>query len=211
MSLEPFDWSVVINGSWNRAILTPAGITERLFKLKETTAIDVEVAINGIAPHRVSYGGLRVRVSNTQIIIDLAECRFELLSKAMEAGRNVLESLPETPLIAAGFNIKYKIDHVDSPLAKKILSPFNALSDLDLEIESSTLEKQLSFDSGSLNIKGQITEPTEMLLFLNFHLESTDRHELSKWLNQDCSILKRKVNDILRMLAGVTEGEISNE
>ena len=43
MPLEPYDWNVVLLGHWNRAILTPQGISERLFQLLSETEIGIEV------------------------------------------------------------------------------------------------------------------------------------------------------------------------
>ncbi|MBK9039205.1 MAG: hypothetical protein IPL83_08600 [Bdellovibrionales bacterium] len=58
MNIEALDWSVVIAGYWNQAILTPAGIAYRLFKKPKDTPVQVEIPLDGIAPYRVRDGSI---------------------------------------------------------------------------------------------------------------------------------------------------------
>ncbi len=46
MKGTPFDWNVVIIGSWNPAILTPQGITTRLLQLEAGTPVEVQVSLD---------------------------------------------------------------------------------------------------------------------------------------------------------------------
>jgi hypothetical protein len=106
MPLEPCDWNVVVLGRWNRAILTPNGIASRLFQLPPETEIGIEVPMDAIGPYRVSHGDLTVMVGNSQLWIDARENNFPSLERAMRVARRAMESLPETPVIAAGYNIR---------------------------------------------------------------------------------------------------------
>ena len=73
MPLEPYDWNVVVLGHWNPAILTPQGISERLFQLPTETEIGIEVPMDAIGPFRVSLGDLAVMVTEAQLMVETRE------------------------------------------------------------------------------------------------------------------------------------------
>lgn len=53
MGLKATEWSVVVVGRWNRAILTPNGIAKRVFKLAELSQMVVAVPLDGVSPYIV--------------------------------------------------------------------------------------------------------------------------------------------------------------
>src|SRR6266478_1019531 len=106
MPLEPYDWNVVVLGRWNRAILTPNGIASRLFELPPETEIGIEVPMDAIGPFLVSHGDLTVMVGGAQLMVQATENNFSSLERAMRVARRAMEKLPETPVVAAGFNIR---------------------------------------------------------------------------------------------------------
>jgi hypothetical protein len=117
MPLEPRDWNVVVIGRWNRAILTPQGIASRLFQLPPETEIGIEVPMDAIGPYRVSHGDLVIMVSSTQLIVEATENNFASLQRAMRIAHRAMLSLPETPVFAAGFNIRCQGSGEDDLLA----------------------------------------------------------------------------------------------
>jgi len=81
MALNPEDWSVVTVARWNRAILTPAGIRQRLFKREEAGPVEVLVPIDLLAPPQVKLDNMTV-VANWDRLTVLPEdgcCTFEQL------------------------------------------------------------------------------------------------------------------------------------
>src|SRR5262245_33422873 len=106
MPLEPFDWNVVVLGHWNRAILTPQGIASRLFQIPSETEIGIEVPMDAIGPFRVSHDNLTVMAGGGRLTVEARENNFPSLERAMRVARRGIVSLPETPLLAAGFNIR---------------------------------------------------------------------------------------------------------
>jgi hypothetical protein len=120
MPLEPYDWNVVVLGHWNRAILTPQGIAERLFQLPSETEIGIEVPMDAIGPFRVSHGHLTVMVTGAQLMVETEENTFPGLERAMRVARRGMESLPETPVAAAGFNVRAQGSGEDGNLGPMI-------------------------------------------------------------------------------------------
>lgn len=106
MPLEPYDWNVVVLGHWNRAILTPIGIAERLFQLPSETEIGIEVPMDAIGPFRVSHGDLTVMVAGGRLMVEARENNFQSLERAMRVAHRAMERLPETPVRAVGFNVR---------------------------------------------------------------------------------------------------------
>src|SRR5438128_129219 len=106
MPLETYDWNVVVLGHWNRAILTPQGIASRLFQLPPETEIGIEVPMDAIGPFRIANGDLTVMVGTSQLMVEARENNFSSLERAMRVARRAMENLPETPVVAAGFNIR---------------------------------------------------------------------------------------------------------
>ncbi|MBY0522907.1 MAG: hypothetical protein K2R98_05895 [Gemmataceae bacterium] len=106
MPLEPYDWNVVVLGHWNRAILTPQGIASRLFQVPSETEIGIEVPMDAIGPFRVSHRDLTVIVEGGRLMVEARENNFPSLERAMRVARRGMESLPETPVMAAGLNIR---------------------------------------------------------------------------------------------------------
>ena len=107
MPLTPSEWNVVVLGRWNRAILTPSGIAKRLFCLDEETPVEVFVAVDALVPPQVKYGGTVVVAGEDRLIAQPETPDFSALAGAMTIARRAMEELPETPVIAAGVNVKY--------------------------------------------------------------------------------------------------------
>jgi hypothetical protein len=106
MPLNPYEWNVVLVGHWNRAILTPQGIANRLFQLPPETEIGIEVPVDSIGPYRVSHSELVVMVNSVQLIVEATANDFTALQRAMRLAHRAMENLPETPVFAVGFNVR---------------------------------------------------------------------------------------------------------
>lgn len=120
MPLTPLDWNVIVIGRWNRAILTPAGIATRLFELPSGTEMDIEVPMDSIGPYRVGHDHLVVMVGNTQLRVEVTPNDFPSLQNAMRVAYRAMNSLPETPVTAAGFNIRCSGESSDARLASLV-------------------------------------------------------------------------------------------
>jgi len=88
MALKPSDWSAVVIGRWNRAILTPRGIAQRVFRLPEGTPIQVLVPIDAVGMNSVivKHGEFQATVDDSRLQIHLEHGNFDALERAMVSG-----------------------------------------------------------------------------------------------------------------------------
>ena len=92
MGLQPADWSVVILGRWNRAILTPNGIAKRLFKLAEAKQVLVAVPLDGVSPYMVRHPTQQIvaMTDEGRLLVQVVRADYKVLGEAMTAGANWL-------------------------------------------------------------------------------------------------------------------------
>lgn len=193
--MEAFDWNVVIVGHWNRAILTPEGIARRLFRLERGTPIAVEVAVDGLAPIRVRHENLTVVPGQSKLVIHTNEPTYANLDHAKEIAVRAIEGLPETPLTAAGFNIRIKIDIVPDQLLNAIHAQIdNRLSDADFTFDRRSLTRTIQWQDGVLNLN--VFQGTDLRVELNFHRRSSESTELLAWLRSPIGDVRAVVNRI---------------
>ncbi len=185
MDVVPINWSVVLVGSWNPAILTPSGIAKKLYRLESGLKLEIEVPLDGLAPHRVRHpsGDFIVTADNERIRILLEKLTFDALAHAQATAVNALESLPETPVSAMGINVDFKITDPPQDLIAMFGSPIDGkLSDLSLKIISHQLKRAIEFKSGVLNIILSLPDRQGPLMMdLNFHKSSAKHDELKAW------------------------------
>lgn len=194
-SHEPPIWNVVVLGAWNRAILTPGGISTRLFGLPKGSRIEVLVPIEGLEPPKVMHEGLIVTASSSRLEVQMKQTGYECMRKALDTATKALEDLPETPVRAAGYNIRYDIPTTELEDSDTVQSPLNALSDHGYEVVSHGLLHQVRFGKGVINLK-TVIEGGRLNLELNFHRDSEDRGELIKWLGIPVDKVKEQVSKL---------------
>ena len=207
MPVTPAGWNILIIGAWNTAILTPDGIRKRLFQLPEGTPVDIDVAIDRPAPHRVRHDGLFVVPSSGALEISADEPNIASLKRASEIACRALDSLPETPLSAAGVNLRYQLSEIpDSLLTLTELDLDDVLSDEKYQILERSIKRTLSLQPGVLNVEISMKQDTAKVLF-NFHMDSKDPKVLSDWVH-DIEKFSGNANKLLKALSiEVTEGE----
>lgn len=204
MKQEPCDWNVVIAGSWNRAILTPNGIAKRLFKLPEGTGIQVLVPVDLLQPPKVKHGGIVATVDERRLIIGTETPTWEALAKAMQTGCNALADLPETPVLAAGVNVRFEIRDCVSQVEDIVQCVLDThLSDAGYEIVTTGLTRSLRvkddvFKEGVLNLSLHKKEPGSMRMEVNFHRDSKTPADLIKWLQIPMDKLKEQTVQLLQ-------------
>lgn len=212
MPLASVDWSVVIVGRWNRAILTPAGIGKRLFGLEEGTPLEVMLAIDAIAPPRVAHDGLVIVAGSDRLVIYPSKCSFHELERARSIARKALRDLPETPVTGVGINVKYKTTEQVIPITQIIESSWdNQLSDHGYSIRERTITRRLAWNDGAINISVSINEESEHFIQFNFdyHTAETAMHE--HWLEVPIENIESEVKRLLVETMGLKQGDIPDE
>jgi hypothetical protein len=204
MEIEPYDWSVVVAGYWNAAILTPRGIAKRLFELTEGTPILVEVPIDGLAPHRVRHDGIVVAAESERLALTLETPTLANLGRAKQIAARAARALPETPLTAAGFNIRLKLADPPQRLLQDTAAAIDAsLSDAGQMIKSRSTKRSLEYGKGLLNLDICHEGDGETKIELNFHRKSGDAAELCDWLETPDASIREILTTVLDRVLGL--------
>lgn len=127
---------------------------------------------------------------------------FSTLEKAMAIAVKAIQSLPETPFSAAGFNVRFKSEDPSDELLKAIVAPVeNTLSDAGFLIESRAVRHALKFRNGLLNV--ELASPSASLarIDLNFHKQDNAKDELLTWLSSPIDEIKTAVQKVLGEVA----------
>lgn len=215
MDFEPYNWNAMIRGAWNRAILTPSWISEKLFGLTEGTQIEVMVPINMLGPSRVKHEGFSVTVGEGFLELCTDTLTFEALHKMNEFGIKVLNELPKTPVTAIGFNIRYKLDDLNTEFADLFDSAFdNSLVTANYSFQNRQIIKgcvsnDAALNEGIINVNISTGDNIHNIEF-NFHRDSKDYKELIKWLQTPAEKIESEVEQIKNILNPQAEMELED-
>jgi hypothetical protein len=193
---QPTDWNVVVIGAWNAAILTPAGITRRLFKVDPKTPMKVEIAMNQPGSFRVIYDELIVDPTGGRLLVSPVQCTRPDLARAANLVDTALCDLPETPVVATGVNIVYTIDSVSEPLRAVLSEGFDRqLSDAGYSISQYSSTKTVTYQEGSINIELIRTSEGTGKLSFNFERTSESNPDLRAWISKT----EPMMNEVLKI------------
>src|SRR5688572_9265339 len=90
-------WLVVVLGKWNKAILTPLGISRRLLQNPEGTQIQVEVPVDTVGPPRVRHDGIVIAVTDDRLFIEVERDDYGALARATTVAARAVRDLAQTP------------------------------------------------------------------------------------------------------------------
>jgi hypothetical protein len=183
MPAQPSNWNIIISGAWNLAILTPNGISTRLFNLPAGTPIEVQVAIDEPGSYRVSHEGVVVAPSPQQLNLSAATSDLASLEKASQIGMKVLQVLPETPVAAAGVNFRYSLNTLPNELLDLMKTPIDDVySDEGFGISEFVTQRSLEIQPGVVNVVINQMKNGSGAILMNFHYASSSHAELEQWL-----------------------------
>jgi len=202
MSFETVGWSVVLIGKWNKAILSPKGIAQHVFRLPSGTKIPINVPLDGVSAYLVRNPEetLSVHVESERLQIDVLKCTYDVLEQALKAGVNVLDALPVTPISAIGFNVNFK----SAEARTELISAMECGIDAKVAVNGFDLIGKLSgrtlrFNEGVINLTVLWTNEEYQVNF-NFHLETSDKEKGKTWLNTPLESIKDIIRKISRLL-----------
>lgn len=201
-----FDWNVVVVGAWNPAILTPNGIATRLFGT-DGTPVQVLVSVDGLAPPQVVHEGLVVMPSSSKLVVSPVQPAPRPLVKAAEVASKAIDSLRDTPLSAAGVNLRYRFETVPGEIARYLESPIDAtLSDAKYHTETTFLRRGLAFEGGTLNLE-LLQENASGTVLVNFHRDSASASDLVEWLSMAGTMVQTATSLLAETLGLQLRGE----
>lgn len=200
---EAFNWNTVVIGSWNLAILSPDGIRRRLFELPESANVELEIAVDRPGFYRVGHGGVLVAPTAVGLEIATRTPSAESLERATRLAQLALQGLPETPVSAAGVNIRYRLAEIPNHLFDLMRARLDeTLSDAEFRVTATLIRKTLALPPGVVNLQLHYQETAGTLEF-NFHRDGTVPSELSEWLGRVREFLT--LSDRLLDLVGVED------
>lgn len=212
MKLLPTDWNVIVVGRWNRAILTPAGIGKRVFKLGDGNPLEVLIAIDALAPPQVRYEGMTVIAGSDRLIIQPSVLTFDELTRACQLAINAIDDLPQTPFVAVGYNVRYAsvdcIAEVDEVINATI---DQHASDAKYTILERNLSRSMKRQYGKLNITATISEDQSRNIALNFETQSNDPEALKHWLAIETNDLAAEVRTVIETILHIPTDTIEYE
>jgi hypothetical protein len=209
MSIVPHEWSVVIVGHWNRAILTPAGIVKRLFRLPADTKVGVQVALDAFVPHQVKHEDVVVIAGSDRLVVQPAALEYSAFEASMRVAHTALEELPETPVFGAGFNLNFRTDrYVEILAAITGHSWDDRLIDDGFVIHTRSITRALKWKSGLIRITVTEEADATSAIFMNYDRDSTSVADLRTWLSIPIAEVRRTTEKILSSCIGLELEEI---
>lgn len=197
--MTPHTWNIIIPGAWNKAIFTPDRIRRDLFGHAQGTPIQLEVEVLNPGVFRVKNDEVSVCPTDQSIVFDPLEMTLEGMLKAREVAKKTLEYLPQTPLLAAGMNFRYRLDEAPAALLTSLkITLDDKFSDLQMLIVGRSIKRTFNHGGGYLNIE-IATNGAGAEVTYNFHKDSPNSGELIQWL-MECENAHEKalqLNDLL--------------
>ena len=211
MSLMPAEWSVVVVGKWNPAILTPQGIAKHLFDKGDNEPIDVLVPLDSVSPFKVRIDGFLVTVNTDKLIIELADPSFDSLSNAAALAKKAVDRLPLTPLAGAGYNIKF----IEDDPGPEFLALFDSdvdgsLSDMNMSILSRGFRRTVKWHDGELNIFVEQRPEGRYQIHFNITRTSRDPSVLNSWLTTPSPDIASVSQALLNTVLHILSNEVQN-
>jgi hypothetical protein len=201
MALEPTTWNVIAVGAWNKAILTPRWVAMNIFKLPEGTPVALEVPVNDmLAPWRVRHAGITVAIGRNNLDFSCDTATFPTLELARQLANLAISQLPQTPITAVGYNVRYRSAEPLPDVAELIANKLEGrLSDNEYEIASRTNRTTLLYKGGFINVEVTL-DGDGTTVTLNFHLGSSNVEELGKWLTAPINEIEVECHKLLQSL-----------
>jgi hypothetical protein len=185
MAGEPFSWNVVLMGAWNTAILSPDGVRKRLFQLPAGTPVDLQVAIDRPGHLRISHEGVMVIPMPSRLEVVATNGTEIGLTRAAGICQRAISELPETPMTAAGVNIRYRFEDLPDDVLAQVAAPLDdALALAEREIVNLSTRRTVKFDNGVVNLTVSCAPVGTGTVEFNFHRDSGEAEELSRWIGR---------------------------
>ncbi|OXU14596.1 hypothetical protein [Sedimentisphaera salicampi] len=203
--MEPYDWNVIVAGAWNPAIFTPQRVAKNIFGLEEYSNVKVYVSVDGAAPTKIEYNGIIVAASNNALVFSSETNDFNKLVDLLESTIKTLEWLKETPIVAGGFNIRYKLSEENAlKIQDSLKCDVDGLfAQQDFEISKTKLTKSLKYESGFINIAFSDDKNGDFSIEMNFNLSSSDYNDIKEWFSISKEKLKTNVGKIINNTLGL--------
>lgn len=138
---------------------------------------------------RVRHEGILIVPSDSQLIIQLGDDMEHALGYVQNLaliGQRAINSLPETPLAAAGVNYRYRWEQAPPHVVQLLEGTFGeVLADLEFEQTGKSVQHQFGWEGGHINVSMAYDYSSgEGNLQINFSRQTSEVSELVKWLGK---------------------------
>jgi hypothetical protein len=117
--------------------------------------------------------------------VSIDQCDLPSIIRASTLACRALDSLPETPVSAAGVNFRYRVSEVSDDLLELTKTSLDdVFSDGGYEIVGRKVSRALTFNPGLINVELVQGQDAEGTLILNFHIDSSDHPGLCEWIRR---------------------------
>ncbi|QDU65096.1 hypothetical protein Pla86_01590 [Planctomycetes bacterium Pla86] len=114
---------------------------------------------------------------------------------------NAIESLPETPLTAAGYNVRFGSEGDSTDLLELTsIALDKSVSDAGFSIKGRATKRTLEIEPGVVNLEITSHQDGNVLVGLNFHLQSQDPDSLKAWLQISPAELSAQIASLVATL-----------
>ena len=161
------------------------GIATHIFKKTDTTPLEVLVPLDAAQePAMIKLEGLLVQASFEKLSIDCEKPDWASIEKARKYCCEAIDALPITPLSAAGFNLRYKLqDPEENFISSLVLSLDDKISEQGMSIEGREIRRSIEWQDGTINLQVVRIESNRYEILLNFDKQTADTVELKHWLS----------------------------
>jgi hypothetical protein len=163
------EWSLVVVGKWNVAILSPEWLAREVFKQAE---INIMYPILGDIFPVFEANDMRVLARPDRLIITPLKEDSALLDRIESAAINVLDILKHTPISAFGQNFHYVLDAPEESVASATAIPDAERIDREGRVTAVSVKRSIDIDEHCLNLT--IVSGRQKKIELNYHYAVSD-------------------------------------
>jgi hypothetical protein len=151
MTPKENSWSIVVVGYWNRMIFTPKWVGKEIFK---APSVERLVSMAPVTPVIYRNDDITIAIGEEKLDVMLRKLNITCMKDAEQKVKDILTSLPHTPISAIGVNFGFIEENREASLLKL----FNYQDDPDIaasdnyEILRRQLTRQLSREGKILNL-----------------------------------------------------------
>jgi hypothetical protein len=144
---------------------------------------------------------IHLSFTSKQLVLTVDRAEDVLLEKCRDVAITALKELPHTPLMAVGVNYHFIAEQPDDALLQVFnLSDNNSLSDADVKIRSTVIQRSLIIQDQTVNLSLTLAEDKKVHVAFNFHKETPNTEQAVAFLGAHSTDLKEKAFDLLNKI-----------
>jgi len=203
MNYDVSQWSIVLLGSWNTALLNPDWVIQHIFD-GEQAELDIHVVPGRRSVMRVRRDNIIFAPTEERVTIHCSEASEAVIQLAELKAVELLKKLPVTPVTAVGVNFGFE----DADPAGSLLQPFTfrdapKFAEHDLEVRSASITRKIIAEGQEINLMIERKDDLGISVRFNFHHAARSAEEAAELLEGNSVAYLAKSNQILDQIYGV--------